>query len=160
MGENRKGVVSVFVQRVVRPLLLVVLILGGSVRAYGADEVDTALLRRCLVTLQPVYDGMREQYLVSLRAALSRHGYRTAVDLLEDYMGDGFLSGVVVEYEGNRYILTSRHGLSLAKGAIVEREDGEQRVGRCEIAYADGPADLAVVLLPEGYNGPGMQLDT
>ena len=160
MGENRKGVANVFVQRVVRPLLLVVLILGGSVRAFGADEVDTALLRRCLVTLQPVYDGMREQYLVSLRAALSRHGYRTAVDLLEDYMGGGFLSGVGVEYEGNKYVLTSRHGLSLAKGAIVELEDGEERIGRCEIAYADGPADLAVVLLPEGYNGPGMQLDT
>ena len=29
MGENRKGIVNVFVQRVVRPLSLVVLILGS-----------------------------------------------------------------------------------------------------------------------------------
>ena len=62
----------------------------------GGDRIDTTFLRECIVTLQPVYDGTSEQYIAELRKELGRRGFRTASDLLEDYVEGGFLSGVVV----------------------------------------------------------------
>ncbi len=126
----------------------------------GGDRIDTAFLQECIVTLQPVYDGTCEQYIAELRKELGRRGFRTASDLLEDYVEGGFLSGVVVLWGSQKYVLTSRHGLALAQGAEVELGGGEERIGRCEIVYSQGPTDLAVVALPDSYRGAGLPLDT
>lgn len=150
---------SVGVQKAVLALAVVALALCCG-RVYGEVAIDTALLRGSVVTLQPVYDGAREEYLTALRNALSRRGYRTASDLLEDYANGGFLSGVVVRWGNRRYVLTSCHGVALARRVEVERAGGRERIGRCEVVYSQESTDLAVVALPTDYAGEALQLDT
>lgn len=130
--------------------------------AYGAAlALDTALLRGCVVTLQPLYDGQREEYMDKLCLSLGQHGYRTAADILEDYArGGGFASGVVVAWGARRYVVTSRHALALAQGVMIELGGGAARLAAGEIVYSRGPTDLAVVALPASYQGPGLPLDT
>lgn len=140
-------------------LVLAALMLFG-VQVHGEDAIDTARLSSSIVTLQPVYDGAREEYLLTLRNSLSRRGYRVAADLLEDYMGGGFLNGVVVRWGERYYVLTSRHGVALARRVVVERAGGRERIGSCEVVYAGGGSDLAVVALPPHYAGSALQLDT
>lgn len=140
--------------------LLVLALCVCGVHARAEEVVDTTLLRDNIVTLQPVYDGVRQEYLSSLRMALGRRGYRTASDLLDDYVNGGFLNGVVVRWGDRQYVLTSRHGVELVNRVEVERAGGQERLGSCEVVYSQGASDLAVLALPADFEAAGLQLDT
>lgn len=107
-------------------------------------------LRHSVCVVEPEYSEADKSFMGDYALSTARAGMRSASRALTVYKNKGtFGSGVVVEQEGKKYVLTNLHVIGYAEKATLTFQLHEKtiRYEHCEVANI-GEADLAAVALP------------
>ena len=107
-------------------------------------------LRHSVCVVEPEYSDADKSLMGDYALYTARAGMRSASRALSAYKNEGtFGSGVVVEHDGRKYILTNLHVVGYAEKAtiIFQLHEKTVRYEHCEVTNI-GEADLAAVALP------------
>ena len=120
-------------------------------------------LRQSVCVVYPEYTAKEKTLMADYALYLARAGYRHASRQLTVYRSeDMFGSGVVVEENGRRIILTNRHVTGYAQTATIvfQLHDKNVRYANCRIIGSSMVSDLAAIELPDDCPQPALPLAT
>lgn len=130
-------------KRILIPILLI-LWFAAPLAAQG--------LRQSVCVVYPEYTEKEKNTMGDYALYLARAGYRSASRQLTTYRSnDMFGSGVVVEDQGHKFILTNRHVTGYAQTATIvfQLHDKNVRYEHCKVIGSSLISDLAAIELPD-----------
>ena len=107
-------------------------------------------LRHSVCVVEPEYSDADKSFMGDYALYTARAGMRSASRALTAYKNEGtFGSGVVVEHDGKKYILTNLHVIGYAGKAtiIFQLHEKTIRYEHCDVTNI-GEVDLAAIALP------------
>lgn len=109
-------------------------------------------LRHSVCVVYPEYTEAEKQQLADYSLHAARMGMRSLSRILSAYKADNiFGSGVVIEHQGRKLVLTNRHVTGYAQTANILFQLNKQniRYEHCPILSHSADNDLAVIELPQ-----------
>lgn len=124
---------------------------GGVLNQAFAQNVN---LRQSVCIVRADIDSTTASNLMSYSLWLSRNGDRDASRGIASLAKGGFGSGVVIEKDGELYVLTNSHVVGIGKTVKLVFEKGFETSDyrKISVVYQDDKADIAVLKLPD-YGG-------
>ena len=107
-------------------------------------------LRHSVCIVEPEFSESERAMMADYSLFMARAGMRSASQALSAYKSEGtFGSGVVVEHESKKYVLTNLHVIGYAEKAtlIFQLHEKTLRYEHCKVANI-GETDLAAISLP------------
>lgn len=128
----------------------------AAVAAYAND------LRESVCVVEPQYTEAEKSTLGDFALWFSRKGLGSESRMLSAYKGGSTSSGVVIDLDGEHYVLTNRHVVGYAKDVRVSfvLRDTTVSFEDCPVYATCQDADLALVHLPKACTQPALQLAT
>ena len=108
-------------------------------------------LRHSVSIVAPEYSADQKQLMEDYSLFMARAGMRSAAQILRAYKSDDvFGSGVLIELNGKKYILTNLHVVGYASKATIrfQLHDKSVRYDHCPVVALGTSADLALVEMP------------
>ncbi len=130
-------------KRIFIPILLIL---------WFATPLAAQGLRQSVCVVYPEYTEKEKNTMGDYALYLARAGYRSASRQLTTYRSnDMFGSGVVVEDQGHKFILTNRHVTGYAQTATIvfQLHDKNVRYEHCKVIGSSLSSDLAAIELPD-----------
>ncbi|MBQ0035030.1 MAG: trypsin-like peptidase domain-containing protein [Bacteroidales bacterium] len=117
-------------------------------------------LRESVCVVEAEYSAEAKTKLSDYALWLSRKGFSSESRVLSAYKNGTAGSGVVIEADGERYVLTNRHVVGYAPAATVSfvLRDTTLRFLHCEVLLTDKDVDLALISLPDSCMQPAQKL--
>lgn len=125
-------------------LLIALLIMGGMLNLFAQG------LRHSVCIIEPEFTESERAVLSDYALFMARAGMRSASQMLGAYKNEGtFGSGVLIERNGKKYILTNLHVVGYARSATVrfQLHDKNVRYNACPVVSTE--KDLALIALPD-----------
>ena len=108
-------------------------------------------LRQSVCIVRADIDSSTASNLMSYSLWLSRNGERDASRGIASLAKGGFGSGVVIEKDGELYVLTNSHVVGIGEKVDLAFENGSEttKIRGLSVVYQDDKADLALLKLPD-----------
>lgn len=109
-------------------------------------------LRHSVCYIEPKFTDAEKTLMEDYALYMARAGFLSAAQALTSYKSEGtFGSGVVIEVDSNKYILTNLHVIAYAKSATItfQLHDKKLRYADCQVVATSQVCDLAVIKLPQ-----------
>lgn len=117
-------------------------------------------LRESVCVVRGEYTDAEKAILGDFSLWFSRAHFIYESRTLAVYQKGTFGSGTVIEYEGQRYVLTNRHVVGYAGEVSLEfhLRTGLLKYAHCPVATVSHEYDLALILLPDSCRQPALAL--
>ena len=127
-------------------ILSVILVMGFSPCAIAQNS-----LRQSVCVVKADIDSTTASNLMSYSLWLSRNGERDASRGISNLAKGGFGSGLVIEKDGELYVLTNSHVIGIGEKVDLEFEIGSEttKIRGLSVVYQDDKADIALLRLPD-----------
>ena len=125
-------------------LLIILLIMSTTLNLFAQG------LRHSVCIIEPEYTESERAILSDYSLFMARAGMRSAAQMLAAYKNEGtFGSGVLIELNGKKYVLTNLHVVGYAKTATIrfQLHDKTIRYDACPLVSA--ASDLALIAMPD-----------
>lgn len=109
-------------------------------------------LRYSVCIVEPEYTESKKEVMSDYSLYIARAGMPSASRALGAYKSENlFGSGVLVEYEGKKYVLTNLHVVGYAQTAQIrfQLHDKSVRYTSCPIVATSSMSDLAAISMPD-----------
>lgn len=109
-------------------------------------------LRHSVCYIEPKFTDAEKTLMEDYALYMARAGFLSASQALTSYKSEGtFGSGVVIEQNGNKYVLTNLHVIAYAKSATItfQLHENTLRYADCQVIATSQTCDLAVIELPK-----------
>lgn len=127
-------------------ILSVILVMGFSPCAIAQNS-----LRQSVCVVKADIDSTTASNLMSYSLWLSRNGERDASRGISNLAKGGFGSGLVIEKDGELYVLTNSHVIGIGEKVDLEFEIGSEttKIRGLSVVYQDDKVDIALLRLPD-----------
>ena len=127
-----------------KSLFVILLFLGTTLNLFAQG------LRHSVCIIEPEFSESERAILSDYSLFMARAGMRSASQMLGAYKNEGtFGSGVLIERDGRKFILTNLHVVGYAQTATIrfQLHDKNIRYNACPVVST--AADLALIALPD-----------
>ncbi len=118
--------------------------------SFYCSVVVNAQVKKYVGVVRQKYYLAHESFLKDLSDSLSKKGYRSYSEYVDNYLKGGFGSGFVyVGKDGTNYVVTNRHVVSQAESASIEFENEDGSISKYEnlsVLITDDDIDLAILI--------------
>lgn len=128
---------------------------SNRVETVTTQDAEPLGLRRSVCVIKPEYTAEERELMEDYSLHMARAGMKEASRRLAAYKSDDtFGSGVLIEQDGEKYILTNLHVVGYAKSTTVSFQLQGQTASysQCPVQAVCPNSDLALIKLPQDSN--------